>query len=260
MKPTALAIAAHPDDIEFMMAGTLMLLGEAGYELHCLNVANGCCGTATMSRSEAARVRLTEARAAAAVLGATLHEPLVDDLGVEYSPDLIARVGAVIRRVRPTVLLVPSPADYMEDHVNASRVAVTAAFCRGMPNVETSPPVPPAPGDLAVYHALPYGLRDGLRRPVPPDLCVDVAAVMDRKRRALACHASQKDWLDASQGLGSYVHTMEEMAAEVGRMSGRFALAEGWQRHNHLGFGPEAFDPLAEALGPMVTYTPGESA
>ena len=42
---TAIAIAAHPDDIEFFMAGTLMLLGRAGYELHYMNIANGCCGT-----------------------------------------------------------------------------------------------------------------------------------------------------------------------------------------------------------------------
>ena len=37
----AFALAAHPDDIEFMMAGTLVLLGDAGYEIHYMNVANG---------------------------------------------------------------------------------------------------------------------------------------------------------------------------------------------------------------------------
>ncbi|HEU4902789.1 MAG TPA: PIG-L family deacetylase, partial [Flavisolibacter sp.] len=33
---TAIAIAAHPDDIEFMMAGTLLQLKAAGYETHYL--------------------------------------------------------------------------------------------------------------------------------------------------------------------------------------------------------------------------------
>jgi LmbE family N-acetylglucosaminyl deacetylase len=42
---TALAIAAHPDDIEFMMAGTLILLKHAGYDIHYMNVATGSCGT-----------------------------------------------------------------------------------------------------------------------------------------------------------------------------------------------------------------------
>ena len=35
-----LAAAAHPDDIEFMMAGTLLLLKRAGAEIHMWNLAN----------------------------------------------------------------------------------------------------------------------------------------------------------------------------------------------------------------------------
>ena len=44
-KKHAFAVAAHPDDIEFVMAGTLILLRRAGYELHYMNIANGCCGS-----------------------------------------------------------------------------------------------------------------------------------------------------------------------------------------------------------------------
>jgi hypothetical protein len=72
---------------------------------------------------------------------------------------------------------------------------------------------------------------------------------MEQKREVLAQHRSQKEWLDYSQGLDAYLNTMEEMAAEVGRMSGRFKLAEGWHRHNHLGFSAEEMDPLGDALG-----------
>jgi hypothetical protein len=42
---------------------------------------------------------------------------------------------------------------------------------------------------------------------------------------------------------------MEDMAREVGRMSKRFKLAEGWRRHLHLGFCGPAADPLRDALG-----------
>ncbi|HEX5102756.1 MAG TPA: PIG-L family deacetylase, partial [Pirellulaceae bacterium] len=42
---SALAVAAHPDDIEFLMSGTLMLLRKAGYDIHYWNLANGCCGS-----------------------------------------------------------------------------------------------------------------------------------------------------------------------------------------------------------------------
>ena len=70
--------------------------------------------------------------------------------------------------------------------------------------------------------------------------------------RPEACHRSQKDWLDKSQGRDSYLKTMNDMCAQLGRASGRFAFAEGWQRHLHLGFGSEELDPLTEALGGLV--------
>ena len=57
-----------------------------------------------------------------------------------------------------------------------------------------------------------------------------------------------KDWLDASQGMGAYLDEMERMGAAVGRMSGRFAHAEGWLRHNPLGFCPEDFNPIQKLL------------
>jgi LmbE family N-acetylglucosaminyl deacetylase len=252
MPPRAFAVAAHPDDIEFLMAGTLMRLGQAGYDLHYLNIANGSCGTATLPVEEIVRIRTAEARAAAESIGAVFHEPLVADLEIFYEPRLLARVAAVLREVAPEILLVQSPADYMEDHQNAARLAVTAAFVRGMPNVTTDPPREPVPGDVAVYHAQPHGNRDPLRRPVRPDLFVDVTDLLERKRAMLACHESQRAWLDETQGMDSYLAAMEAFGREVGKMSGRFEVAEGWRRRLHLGYGPEGWDPLGEALGEDV--------
>lgn len=248
----ALAVAAHPDDIEFMMGGTLLLLGRAGYDLHYLNIANGSCGTAVHSKEDIIRIRTAEAQAAAALLGARFHPPFVDDIDIFYENDLLAKVAAVVRDVMPTIMLVPSPQDYMEDHVNAGRLAVTAAFCRGMRNFPTDPPMSPIGDDVTVYHALPYGLRDGLRRRVVPEYYVDISEVLAVKREALAQHRSQKEWLDESQGLDAYLVTMESLSAEVGGASGRFEYAEGWRRHSHLGFCQEDADPLAESLGERV--------
>ena len=47
--PIVFAMACHPDDIEFMMGGTLILLKEAGYRIHVMNLANGSCGSALVS-------------------------------------------------------------------------------------------------------------------------------------------------------------------------------------------------------------------
>lgn len=141
--------------------------------------------------------------------------------------------------------------DYMEDHMNAARIAVTAAFVRGMRNYATDPPTPRYQKDLALYHALPYGLRDMMRNPVIPEFYVDVTSVMSKKTEVLAMHASQKEWLDKSQGLGSYLMAMREMTKKVGSMSGRFEFAEGWRSHLHLGYSAADIDPLREILGPL---------
>ncbi len=246
---TAIAIAAHPDDIEFCMAGTLLLLQRAGWEIHYFNLASGNCGTAEYNSAETRRIRAAEARAAAKILGAKFHPSITDDLEIIYELKLLRRVAAVIREVKPAIVLTHSPQDYMEDHTNANRLAVTAAFSRGMPNFKTIPARRPADYEVTVYHAMPHGLRDSLRRRIMPGAFVNTTAVHAAKLAALSAHQSQQGWLDTSQGMNSYLRTMEEMSREVGRMSKRFKHAEGWRRHLHLGFcGPEA-DPLAAALG-----------
>ncbi|MGC9349300.1 MAG: PIG-L deacetylase family protein [Anaerolineae bacterium] len=249
MNKRAFAVAAHPDDVEFLMSGTLMLLGRAGYELHIMTVANGSCGTTELSPEEIVRVRREEAQAAANSIGATYHEGLVNDLEIFYERSLLARVAAVMREVAPEILLVQSPSDYMEDHQNAARLAVTAAFARGMPNFRTDPPLPPVDQDVTVYHAQPHGNRDPLRRLVRPEIYVDISDLMFEKRAMLAHHKSQKLWLDRTQGMDSYLDAMADICREIGDLSGRFAYAEGWRRRSHLGFCAADADPLSEALG-----------
>jgi LmbE family N-acetylglucosaminyl deacetylase len=243
-----LAAAAHPDDIEFMMAGTLLLLKCAGAEIHMWNLANGHCGTAQHSREEIIRLRATEAEASARLAGAVSHPPLFDDLGIFYDQPSLARVAAVVRDIRPTIVLTQSPQDYMEDHQNTCRLLVTAAFSHGMRNFTSQPPRPAWDAPLAIYHALPHGLQDGMGQPVQPDLTVDIGSVLAEKRAMLACHRSQKEWLDVSQGMDAYLEEMVAMSAAVGRMSGRSTYAEGWRRHSTLGFAPADFKPLETLL------------
>ncbi len=247
--PIVLALAAHPDDIEFYMAGTLLLLGQAKCELHYMTIANGSCGSMTQSAPVIRRIRRAEATEAARILGASYHPSLVNDLEIFYDLATLRRVASAIREIKPSILLVHSPQDYMEDHVNACRLAVTAAFARGMPNFETQPPRPHIAGDVTLYHAMPHGLRDPLRRRVVPGMFVDTTSTHATKRAALAAHRSQKEWLDATQGMDSYLQSMEDLSLEMGRMSGRFTHGEGWRRHLHLGFCPEQADPLRELLG-----------
>jgi len=136
----------------------------------------------------------------------------------------------------------------MEDHQNACRLLVTAAFVRGMRNFETDPPVDPIDKDVVIYHAMPHGLCDSMRRMVRPGYYVDIKDVLQRKRLMLSAHQSQAEWLDKSQGMNAYVNDMLDMGRLVGNISGRYEYAEGWRRHSLIGFSGEDTDPLKNLL------------
>ena len=247
--PAALAVFAHPDDIEFRAAGTLLLLRDRGWDVHYCNLSNGDLGSSTLSRKTTAVTRAREAQASCQSMGFQWHPPIATDLCIFYTDALIRRVAALVRSVQPSIVLTHPPVDYMEDHTETCRIAVTAAFSRGMPNYRTIPARKPTLQPLTLYHSLPHGLQGSLRQPVRPEFFVDTTPVHARKRAGLAAHASQKEWLDVSQGMESYLISLDDGDAQVGQWSGRFAKAEGWTRHLHLGFGAEADDPLQEALG-----------
>ena len=156
--------------------------------------------------------------------------------------------------MEPNILLIHSPEDYMEDHTNACRLAVTAAFARGMPNYPVEPAARPVSTDVTLYHAQPHGNTDGLRRAVHPDVRINIDSVVDDKQHMLAFHASQKEWLDESQGMDSYLLAMRQLSRSVAQLSpaGSCEYAEGWRRHSHLGFCAEHADPLCEALAAYV--------
>ncbi len=245
----AFAIACHPDDIEFGMAGTLLKLQAAGYEIHYMNIANGSLGTNQYDYPTIVAMRREEAMNAAAKIGAIYHESICDDLEVFYNPELFGKLVPEIRDVDPEIILTHGPYDYMEDHVNAGRLAVSAAFCRGMTNCKTSRPAKAVDTPVAVYHSMPHSLSDPLRRPITPGLFVDITTTIETKKQMLACHRSQKEWLDISQGMDAYLEDMVTKGRYFGRLSGCFDYSEGWIRHNPAGFCGENFNPLVEALG-----------
>ena len=260
-RKTALAIFAHPDDIEYFGAGTLLLLREAGFEIHYFNLSTGSCGSTEMDAEETRRVRLSEAQNAAAILGATFHPPICDDLEIFYDLSKLRKVAGVVRQVKPSIVLTHPPQDYMEDHTNACRLAVTAAFTKGMPNFETDPPSRETyPEDVFVYHSMPHGLCDPLRVPVTAGSYVDTTMVIDKQREALAAHASQQNWLNYAQGANSYQQVLDTLAGKVGELSGKFEKAEGWRRHLHLGYSAHDEDPLTRILGDRYLINPNYSS
>jgi hypothetical protein len=65
---------------------------------------------------------------------------------------------------------------------------------------------------------------------VLPGAFVDTGSVHARKRAALACHASQREFLDHTQGMDSYLRTMDDFSRALGKLSGRFTHADALGR------------------------------
>jgi LmbE family N-acetylglucosaminyl deacetylase len=248
MAPTVFAIHCHPDDIEFTTAGTLLLLKKAGCTLHYMNLSSGSLGSVDLSPQETKEIRKEESKKAAAFLGAEYHQSILEDLEVFYTADNVRKLLAIVREVKPDIILTASPQDYMEDHMNAGRLAVGAGFARGIPHMESIPPRESTTQDVVLYHTMPHGLRDMLRNPIIPDFAVDITSVIDEKEKMLAFHESQKKWLDVTQGFDSYLQTMRQMNRQLGQFLGGMEYAEGWRRHLHYGFSAQERDPLKELL------------
>jgi LmbE family N-acetylglucosaminyl deacetylase len=246
--PSVLAIAAHPDDIEFLMAGTMLLLQRRGWDLHYFNLCDGCLGSLTLDESTCRTTRLAEARRAAQTLGATHYPPIERDMELTYTTERLRQVAAVVRQAQADIVLTHAPVDYMEDHQNTARLAASAAFSRGMPNFRTLPQETPLPQPIVVYHAQPHGHQTPLGEWVHAGLWVDISSVFQTKEDALKCHESQRAWLGDSQGMDNYLNTLRQLAEQAGKLSGRYALAEGWRRRVHWGYCDASHDPLAQEL------------
>jgi LmbE family N-acetylglucosaminyl deacetylase len=248
------AIGAHPDDIEFNMAGTLYLLAQAGFEAHMMNVSRSNLDSNELSQPEIVTMRLREAENAARVIDAVYHPPFASDLLILYNEQLLRQMLAVIREVRPSIVLLPSLNDYMEDHTNTARLVVTACFSRAMAHFISAPPHAATDQDVFLYHAQPHLNRDGMRSFVVPSQLVNISEVMETKLKMLACHESQRQWLGDTQGLDDYLDSMCKSGAELAGLldQDQWRYAEGWRQHSHVGFSQQDQDLLTEVLGNQV--------
>lgn len=251
---TVFAVAAHPDDIEFNMAGTLSLLAKAGFEPHMMNLSRSNLDSNELSEPEITQVRRQEAEKSARVIDALYHPPIADDLLILYQEQLLRQMIAIVREIRPTIVLLPSLNDYMEDHTNTARLVVTACFSRAMGHFRSIPPSEATETEVYLYHAQPHLNRDGMRQLVVPTLFVNISSEMDTKSKMLGCHDSQRQWLDETQGLDDYLQSMRQSSAEVARMSRQptWEYAEGFRQHSHVGFSAGDRDLLAELLGDQL--------
>ena len=256
--PTALAVMAHPDDIEITCAGTLALLKRAGWKVAMATMTPGDVGSMTLSREEISAIRRKEAAASAALLAAEYACLEFDDLAIAYGEDAKRRVCALIRKIRPDLVIAPSREDYMADHVETYRIVLEAAFASTVPNWRTEPGPeahPPCERIPAVLYADPIGLTDWEGRRLEARQAVDITGVIEVKEKMLAAHESQRSWLRAQHGEDEYLLSMRRWSAERARdfRRGSVKFAEGFNRHRGHGF-PDT-DLLTKALGGKLVKT-----
>ncbi|WP_158633559.1 PIG-L deacetylase family protein [Tautonia sociabilis] len=212
-----LAIAAHPDDIELLCAGTLARFLELGSSVHLAVVSKGDRGGPSGPDPSLADRRRAEAEAAAALLGAPIDFLGFGDSEVFDTPEARSRFVSVIRKARPELILTHAPEDYHIDHVRVGELATMASwFAASGGHMGEHPPLarPPAVVYMDTIAASNF----------EPSHYVDISEQIDLKRRMLACHASQTGRDDGG------IHALQELAETQARLRGfqagvRFAEA-----------------------------------
>lgn len=222
---SAMAIVAHPDDIDFSCAGTLARWARAGSRISYVLCTSGDVGIDEpgMTREKATQIRETEQRAAAEIVGAAevifLREP--DGL-LQPTLELRKRLVREIRRFRPEVVVTGDPTivwagdDYINhpDHRAAATAALDATFpAAGQPNLFE---------DLADEGFTAFKPRKVyVTSWGEVDLYVNIEETIDIKIAALRAHVSQMKGWDPEERI-------KEWAAERGNGK-EMAYAEGFR-------------------------------
>src|SRR5712692_5540958 len=202
---SAMAIVAHPDDVEFSCSGTLAVWARAGARISLVLVTSGDVGIARrdITRQEAAAIREREASAAAKIIGAAeirfLREP---DGSLQATLELRRKLVREIRRFRPEVVITGDPTvvwagdNYINhpDHRAVALATVDAIF--------------PAAGQPHVFEELAAeGLEAHKVRKVyvnnwrDGNVWIPIDDTIDVKVAALKAHASQMGGWDVEKNI-----------------------------------------------------------
>jgi LmbE family N-acetylglucosaminyl deacetylase len=220
----ALAVFAHPDDLEISCGGALVRWADAGSATHLLTCTMGDKGTVDSNAEprELAARRAAEADAAAKVLGAATIESLsYPDGEIENSVELRGRLVQRIRAYRPDIVICPDPTAvfFGDRYVNHHDHRVV-----GWATLDACAPAAASPlyfPEAGAPHQVSTLLLAGT---LEPDAWVDVEGTLDRKVEALLCHASQVG-TD-----GRIIHEIVLSRAAESGAAANVGFAEGFRR------------------------------
>ncbi|NOZ28267.1 MAG: PIG-L family deacetylase [Chloroflexi bacterium] len=201
-KLRVLAVGAHPDDIEIACGGTLARYALAGHHVMMCYATNGDKGHLEIPPAELAVIREKEARAAAAVIGAEVFWMGFPDGELFYDRQTREAFIDMLRQARPDIIFTHWPEAYHPDHVAAGQLAFSANYIATVPHIRTAHPASDHPARI-YYMDVAHDVR------VEAAEYVDITEVYELKRKMLAAHESQLEWLREHDG----VDVMERMEA-----------------------------------------------
>jgi LmbE family N-acetylglucosaminyl deacetylase len=223
-----LVVSAHPDDVDFGVAGSIATWTASGIDVSYCIVTDGDAGGSDLElpREEMARIRRAEQTAAAATVGVTdLHFLGHPDGRLQPTIELRRDLSRVIRVVRPQRVVCQSPERIWErvyashpDHLAAGEAAVCAVY----PDARN----PFAHPELLEAGYEPWAVPQLWLMAHPNvNVYVDTTDTIDKKVAALLCHESQ---IPDPEGLDQRMRDWGAMiASRVGLPEGR--LAEAFQ-------------------------------
>jgi bacillithiol biosynthesis deacetylase BshB1 len=190
-----LAIAAHRDDVEQTCGGTLLVQQSLGWSTGILDLTRGEAGT----RGTAAE-RASEAEAAARILRVSHREALdLPDGNVQNTLENRLKIAAVLRRLRPRVVILPYWQGRHPDHYTTSTLGYEACFAAGLSRLELDPAY--AAPEYSAPHR-PYKiLYASLYADVRPTFVVDITPHIETRLQSLLAYRSQYGSQPAGTGL-----------------------------------------------------------
>jgi LmbE family N-acetylglucosaminyl deacetylase len=243
-----LAFGCHPDDVEFMSAGTLALLAEKGFEVHIATITGGEVGHPELKPEQIRAVRLKENENSARILNGFFHWAGGHDLEVEYNDFYRKAAVRVIREVDPLIVFTNPPMDYLIDHEETSRIVRNACYIASVPNYDRDSVFKPTKRFPYLYYWDATGLKDIFGRKLPLSCIINISSTIETKTKMLACHKSQRQWLLYHNKWDEYLETMKNQSKQEGATVG-VEYGEGFIQH--LGNGHPQDNILKKILGPL---------
>jgi N-acetylglucosamine malate deacetylase 1 len=184
-----LALGAHPDDVEFLCAGTLLRYRAQGHRIFIALTTSGNQGSNVYdSREQIGAMREAEQLAAAKVLDADVRFLRYDDELLLDSLDARRAVINAMRWAQPDVIFTNPPWDPSPDHAETGKIVSKLMLSLPGKNIPADEP-PVAKKVSLFYWDIPGGI-DFL-----PEVYVDIGDTLDRKLAALSNHRSQVEWM-----------------------------------------------------------------